>query len=91
MNPKPTNDEALPLILLCAPVSYFLDDVHGACADCGDAIAWRPHTPAEAVRVCARCGLARMKAAGDVSVVEVTPEARRERALFPFGTRLPRN
>lgn len=79
------DDDDVPL-LVCSPVSYFLDDVHGACTNCGTAIVWRPDAPAEAVRLCVRCAAAVVAGADDVSV-EVTPETAREHARFPFGTR----
>jgi len=46
------------LVLVCSTVGFFRDDVHGECADCGGDIVWRPHTPADARRICIACFVA---------------------------------
>lgn len=80
------------ILLVCSPVSYFVDDVRGRCADCGTDIVWRPHAPVEAVRVCLGCARVRVAAEDEAPDVRITDATRREAALFPGGTRhLPRN
>ena len=50
--------EAVDLVL-CVPdegPTYFPDDVHTTCADCGTPIRHRPHVPRRPKKVCLACG-----------------------------------
>lgn len=42
-------------VVVCGPRSFFLDDVHTACGECGVAIVHRPHVPADARKLCIPC------------------------------------
>lgn len=76
-------------IAVASPVSYFLDDVVGACRDCGRTVYTRPHTPRSIPRVCPDC-YARVATPDDEAIVtpETLAELRRCRALYgarPMG------
>jgi hypothetical protein len=43
--------------VVCAPVSYFGDDVHTTCAFCGAAIVHRPYMPSGPPKICVACML----------------------------------
>lgn len=53
--------EGLPgRLVVCAPTTlpaFFVDDLQGACAICGAAVRFRPHTPAPRSLVCLLCFL----------------------------------
>jgi hypothetical protein len=61
IDPDPTE----PNIVICDRYGVFPDDVHGTCADCGEAIAWRPHNPDYFIKVCMRCARQRQLADRD--------------------------
>jgi hypothetical protein len=45
-------------IVVCAPTTlpaFFADDRHGTCAICGQAVRFRPSTPAPRTLVCLLC------------------------------------
>lgn len=43
--------------VVCAPVSYFADDVHTTCAYCQTPIVHRPYAPVTPTKICFRCML----------------------------------
>ncbi len=81
-------------ILICAlkGESRFADDVPARCADCGAAIAHRPHAIGFAVKVCMACGLKRTAAAravGEPVTFHATRATLRDVATYfarPKGT-----
>jgi hypothetical protein len=50
-------------LVVCGPVSYFDDDVHASCADCGTAIVHRPYAPTTPPKVCLGCATSRLRGA----------------------------
>ena len=72
-------------ILVCSPVSYFADDVHGVCA-CGAAIVWRPNAPRVGRRVCVTCA-GRIIAAEPDARIGVTEEQLTEWMLYHAQTK----
>jgi hypothetical protein len=69
-------------ILVCGPDSHFADDVHTTCESCGAPIVHRPHSPANAVKLCMECAAARLAMDEGLPKVTVTEETRREIELF---------
>lgn len=48
-------------IAVCGNVSFFADDVRGACSSCSAPIVYRPHVPTRPAKVCMECALVIMK------------------------------
>lgn len=66
-------------VLVCSTVGFYPDDVRGVCADCGGAVVWRPHAPADAKRLCITCFLGQVHVMSRQQRAELTitatPEA----------------
>lgn len=82
-------------LVICTPTAWgnpggFDDNVYGQCArECGRAIQWRPHAPADAEKVCIYCALADMRKAGGGGLeVTVTREVAEDLRRF-MATRTP--
>ncbi len=41
--------------VICGPKSFFDDDVHTTCANCGAAIVHRPYVPTAPTKICMDC------------------------------------
>lgn len=73
--------------LVCASTGHFADDVPARCAACDAAIVHRPHVPAHAVPICARCATDLIVTGEVPPVIKVTAETLREVALFNATTK----
>lgn len=75
-------------IVVCSPATFpafFVDDVFGACALCGQRVRFRPHAPAPRSLVCLPCFLLRPELG---EVCTVTPETLDE--LVALGPDVPK-
>lgn len=66
--------------LVCAPVSYYDDDVMGACVSCGMAIVWRFHAPKKPKRICLKCFIVMAKGVAPEEIM-ITPSTAKELKL----------
>lgn len=83
----PDNNDDLHIILCSFQEdASFPDNIKGKCADCQRAIVWRPHVPANYLKVCGPCAVARMDKAGQPEF-EVYDGQRRE--LEEIATKYP--
>lgn len=76
-------------ILVCGPTSYFADDVHTHCATCAGPIVYRPHAPADSIKLCGDCAVTQVAGDHRGFTVRITEETAREIAFWraaPRGT-----
>lgn len=64
--------------LICGSTSFYPDDRSGTCEDCRRPVVYRPHSPADAIKICLTCAHIRMQRGETPSQVMITNRVREE-------------
>lgn len=66
------------IYLICGPATHFPDDRVGVCSDCQSKVGFKPHSPAEAIKICLTCAHIRFQRGETPSHVMITGRVREE-------------